>query len=148
MATATAVVTEKMAVNETSRVSGDTDTLSEPVRLMASVETTMLVTSREQRSKTRAAAAVVNVAEFMPPLTETKNARQMAKSMLSSPSRVVVMTETFHTSVPAVGDFTVGRRVLGTLGVQTAGGGTTGRACKGIVTYIGKLSRFASHSHG
>ena len=111
---------------------------------VAAVEVKVPVTDKME-AKNLVAAAAADVVEFMPPLTDQENAR-IARSSSSSPSRAAltasvkgVLLETFHMSEPTVGDFTVGQRVVGSLGVQIAGGGTTGRECKGIVTYIGKI---------
>ena len=155
----TAAVTEKMAVTGTSRVSGATGALSELVRSMASVETTVPVTdrmestAREQRVMARAAVvaaaaavetdqdgrvvrsssvASVEVTVHVTDEMEAKNSAAAAAA--TATADVVEVFETFHTSAPTIGEFTVGRRVVGTMGVQTTGGGTTGRACKGTVT--------------
>ena len=106
----------------------------------------MEATARGQRMMARSAAAAADVVEFMPPLTDQRNAR-VARSLSSSPARAALtapvkvgLQETFHTSVPTAGDFAVGQRVVGTLGVHVAEGGTKGRECKGTVMYIGELS--------
>ena len=112
-------------------------TVQEDVRVVRSLSVTAV-----NSAMVRAA----DVVELMPPLTDQENAR-IARSLSSSPARAAltapvkgVLLETFHTSVPTAGDFSVGQRVAGNLGVLVAGGGTKGRECKGNVMYIGKLA--------
>ena len=147
----TADVTDKKVMRENVHFAGEqvvaeATVREQRVRARSAVAAAMDVVvpaippSTDQEDARVARSLSVSAVEFTVPVASNMEVTNSAAAVDAAESMPLLSEqETFHASVPADGDFTLGLRVMGNLGVLTAEGAKIGRQCNGTVMYIGEL---------